>query len=46
MYAIAIGPYGLLLALCWNRDARGQPSNLVLLGKVPGAQLDLRNKAL
>ena len=39
VYAIAIGPYGLLLALCWNRDASGQPSSLVLLGKVPGAQL-------
>ncbi|KAK9800913.1 hypothetical protein WJX73_010392 [Symbiochloris irregularis] len=36
VYAIAIGPYGLLLALCWDRDGSGSPGHLVLLGRAPG----------
>ena len=36
VYALATGPYGVLLALCWDRDAPGSPSNLVMLGSHPG----------
>lgn len=35
-YAITMGPYGQILALCWQREAPGQPTNMVLLAAGPG----------
>ena len=36
VYALAVGPYGALLALCWQRDAEGQPSHVVWLDDIRG----------
>ena len=36
VYALSIGPYGVLLALCWDREAAGSPSRLVLLTEDAG----------
>ena len=35
VYAMGTVQYGVLLALCWNREAAGQPSYLVLLSEQP-----------
>ena len=35
-YAITMGPYGQVLALCWQREAPGQPTHMVLLAAGPG----------
>lgn len=43
MYAIATGPYGVLMALCWDRGAHGSPSSLVLLGAEPGQSQPPKN---
>ncbi|BDA41933.1 probable peptidyl-glycine alpha-amidating monooxygenase [Coccomyxa sp. Obi] len=42
VYALAVGPYGAVLALSWNRDKEGQPTHVVWLdenqaGKVAAA---------
>ena len=31
VYDIAVGPYDVLFALCWDRDAPGSPTRLVQL---------------
>ena len=36
VYALAVGPYGAVLALCWQRDAEGQPSHVVWLDDTRG----------
>ena len=35
-YAITMGPYGQILALCWQREAPRQPTHMVLLAAGPG----------
>ena len=35
-YAITMGPYGQILALCWQREVPGQPTHMVLLAAGPG----------
>ena len=39
MYDIAVGPYDVLFALCWDRDAPGSPTRLVQLVPDFGAPL-------
>ena len=39
MYDLAVGPYDLLFALCWDRDAPGSPTRLVQLVPEYGALL-------
>lgn len=36
MYALAVGPYGAVLALSWNRDKEGQPTHVVWLDENQG----------
>lgn len=34
MYGLAVGPYGVILALSWKRDKEGQPTTVVALNDI------------
>ena len=43
MYDLAVGPYDVIFALCWDRDAPGSPSSLVQLSYESGVALSLES---
>ena len=38
VYALAVGPYGVIFALSWNREKEGQPTTVVALDSDQGEQ--------
>lgn len=44
VYALAVGPYGAVLALSWNRDKEGQPTHVVWLDENKGVCREMSHK--